>query len=820
MAEIPRNVSAALAALKFSGARREALQTLNDAEWKDLLWFSDRMQLTIPLWRVCGRDLPGWVRSRIDRNLADNTERFEHIKVAYSNLASALNDARAEHLVLQGFAQWPGFAEHPRFRWQSDIDLYCPPESILRARDALSTLGYEPVRGSEHLASDHLPSMVLKKGREWPGNFQGPKIPVCCELHSCFWDENTARFGPKSLEKFWFRRIERQLDNLRFPGLNLADNLGHSALHLLRDLLRDRLSWHQVYELARFLDTHAEDEPFWKNWRESHDDSLRRFEAISFRLAFESFACHLSEEVQKEVDRLPATTQAWFEEFADSPLASCFRPNKKALWLHLTLVESSRDKRSVLFQGLLANPILAAEAACVPDRTGDEQTSELRPLRKEVRNFASFTSRVAYHAYSLPSTLWHGARWWWSRKNLGREFWTFLTVSFLFDLGMFIFFFLYNLYLVDRGFKENFLGLVAGTVAIGSVAGTIPAGMLAQRVGLRKTLLLCLTLVSLVSALRSVLAAEVPLLAFAFLGGAFSTIWAVSISPAIAHLTNERNRPFGFSLVFSSGIAVGMFGGLVGGRLPGWLARMGPAVTSAGSKQAALLIACGIVALATWPASLLRFASMPVRERKFFPRNPFVFRFLIAIAVWSLVTGSFSPFSNVYFSQYLRMQVDRIGTIFAGSQLSQVLAVLVAPAIFRRFGLISGIMYTQIATAVALGFLATAHGASAPAFVFAGYMAFQWMSEPGMYTLLMNQVSASEQTGASALNFLVISSAQAIAAAAAGASFARFGYPAVLCVIAGVALAAALLFRVLLGKGPLRLVQENRAALPADSPNR
>src|ERR1700680_1644374 len=180
MAEIPRNVSAALAALKFSGAQRAALHTLNDSEWKDLLWFCDRMQLTIPLWRVCGRDLPGCVRSRIDRNLADNTERFEHIKVAYSKLASALNDGRAEHLVLQGFAQWPDFAEHPRFRWQSNIDLYCPPESILRARDALSTLGYEPVRGSEHLFSDHLPSMVQKKGREWRGNFYGPKIPVCC----------------------------------------------------------------------------------------------------------------------------------------------------------------------------------------------------------------------------------------------------------------------------------------------------------------------------------------------------------------------------------------------------------------------------------------------------------------------------------------------------------------------------------------------------------------------------------------------------------------------------------------------------------------
>jgi MFS family permease len=471
---------------------------------------------------------------------------------------------------------------------------------------------------------------------------------------------------------------------------------------------------------------------------------------------------------------------------------------------------------------LIAKPLLSVsirpvEAPDIQDTAGDGQTSKRRPLRGNTRNFAFFNSRPAYRAYILPSTLWRGARSWWSTKDLGREFWTFLAVSFLFDLGMFMFFLLYNLYLLDRGFKGSFLGLVASTVAIGSVAGTIPAGMLARRLGLRKTLLLCLTLVSLVSALRSVLASEIPLLAIAFFGGAFSTIWAVSISPAIAQLTNERNRPFGFSLIFSSGIAVGILGGQMGGRLPGWLKRIDPMVTSAGSKQAALLIACGIVALAAWPASQLRFASAPVHGRKFFPRNPFVFRFLVAIAVWSLATGAYSPFSNVYFSQYLRLEVDRIGTIFSGSQLSQVLAMLVAPAIFRKFGLISGIMYTQIATAVALGSLAVVRGASAPAFVFAGYMAFQWMSEPGMYSLLMNQVSRAEQTGASTLNFLVISSTQAVAAAAAGASFARFGYPPVLCAIAGVALAAAFLFRILLGRNHLTMMQD--LPVPVDSPN-
>jgi predicted MFS family arabinose efflux permease len=64
----------------------------------------------------------------------------------------------------------------------------------------------------------------------------------------------------------------------------------------------------------------------------------------------------------------------------------------------------------------------------------------------------------------------------------------------------------------------------------------------------------------------------------------------------------------------------------------------------------------------------------------------------------------------------------------------------------------------------------------------------------------MNEVTPAERSGASAMNFLVIASANAIAAFAAGSAFAHFGYPAVLTATAVVAFIAALLFRLLLGK--------------------
>jgi len=72
------------------------------------------------------------------------------------------------------------------------------------------------------------------------------------------------------------------------------------------------------------------------------------------------------------------------------------------------------------------------------------------------------------------------------------------------------------------------------------------------------------------------------------------------------------------------------------------------------------------------------------------------------------------------------------------------------------------------------------------------------MSEPGMFTFLMEGTPVEERGSASALNFLVAFAAQALAAAVAGQMLARFGYAPVLAVAALICAASALLFRVLL----------------------
>jgi MFS family permease len=343
------------------------------------------------------------------------------------------------------------------------------------------------------------------------------------------------------------------------------------------------------------------------------------------------------------------------------------------------------------------------------------------------------------------------------------------------------------------------LGLIAGAMTLGGVVATIPMGMFAQRVGLRRVLLVGFVATPLVSAVRTMASGEHVQVALAFVGGMFLCSWAVCFSPAAAKLTSEKNRTFAFSLLFSVGIGTGGIGGLVGGYLPGWLQSIFPAIHPADAKRAVLLLCCGVVLLGLWPVWRLKLpVASTAAQLSVWRFDPYLRRFLPAIALWSLVAGSFVPFATVYLSRQVHVPLAHVGVIFSASQMAQVAAVLLAPAVFRRCGLVAGITYTQVATAIALAGLARAHGLPVIVPLYLSFTAFHWMGGPGVYSLLMNRVEEASRSNASAANSLTTSLAQAIASAVAGAAYVDFGYPAVLSALACIAALAAALFWMLL----------------------
>jgi len=790
MARLPRGAAAVLAALHLTEPRPEALAALSDSEWAEALDFSSRSQLTLALRSRVADAIPTRVRERIDRDALHNLERLGFLRELYRTLADRLNGAGIEFAALKGLTHCPDFGSRPEDRTQYDIDLFVPDQDIGRARDLVIDLGFEPLESMEHAPTDHLPALIRKTGWEWRGDFFDPEMPLAVELHFRFWNGQMERLPATGTEEFWGRRVMGEAAGLRLPMLGLPDRLGFAALHALKHILHASGRPFHVYEVACFLGSRAGDDRFWREWRELHSPELRRLEAVAFRLAAEWFGCKLDAAAREEIDRLPAATLAWFDEFAISSAGSRFHPRKDELWLHVSLVGSRRDAWSVvrrrLFPARLPGQV---DAIYIPAH----EMGWRRRARKRLRYAVYLAGRARIHAAALPRAVGSGMRWWWRSASLGRQYWIFLGAAVPFHFGLFVFTLLYNLYLLDRGFREDFLGTLNGFDRAGMVLAILPAALVVDRLGLRRTLLATWSSLAAVMAARSLVTGPTPLAAWAFAWGLVFAVWAVLLAPMVAGLVDEKRRPAAFSLFFATMFASGIAGNWLGGQLPGWLH----------GKQAALLCAVGMLAVSLVPACWLAPRKASPEGRRVYPRGPFLARYLAPFALWHLATGSFNPLANAFF-QRLGFRVEQIGAVFSGSQLVQVAAVLLAPAVFRRAGLVAGIAWMMAATAASLGGLAAQAAGAAAIAAYGAYMSFQWMSEPGLNTFLMNRVEERERSGASALNYLAAFSAQAAAAFAAGRGVSRFGYGAVLAGAAAAALLAAGLFRALLGGGGKR----------------
>jgi MFS family permease len=789
---IPAHAQAVFDALHFATPRFDTLCGLTDAEWRQLINFCDRTQLAIPFALRCHDRAPSWVADRFNQNLSNNAERWRRMKPVYRQASHAFEAAGLEFITLKGFTHVPGFVADARFRAQYDLDLLFPGDQVRAALEVALGLGYEPLGGGDRHPVDHLPTLIRKTGWEWRGDHFDPELPVSIELHFRLWDASTEGFAIPGVEDFWQRRQRRTLEDVDFTSLAAIDLPGYASAHALRHLLRGDLRPSHIYEIAYFLE-HNSDAEFWRIWREWHDRPLRRVEAICFAIASEWFGCRVPMIAQEEREQLPEAVRAWLAAYAHTPVVGLFHPMKDELWLHLSLLDPGSSRLRVLRRRLmplqLPGPV---DAVHLPD--GDIAWRYLQFL----------ASRAWRHARALIPALWSGAAWGCSRMDLGSEFWSYFAASAFFDFGLFIFFLLFNLYLIKLGFNEAFLGLVSGCMLAGSVVGSLPAGIAIQRWGLRASMIACF---SIIPCLAAILAAGLPaplLLGCAFLYGTVSVMWAVLLPAAVAGLTNARNRGAGFGIICSSGIAIGILGGGVGGRLPGWMARLAPGTSVVAQYRAALWIGCAIVLLGLVPSFQLRLRASPsqVRENRRIRRPPpEVIYFLAAAAVWNLGTGVFNPFFSAFFER-LHMPVERIGLVFSLSQLAQALAILAAPLVFRATGLIRGISRMQLLSAAALACIAASGGPGTAALAYGAYMVVQNMSEPGMFTYLMECVPERERSGVSALNFLVASSAQAIAAVLSGVLLRRFGYPPVLMLAAVLCAIAGMLVRLLLANRP------------------
>jgi hypothetical protein len=407
---IPPEFASLLSALQLSNPNTAQLRKLSDNEWTSLLAVCDLAHLTLQIAQLLMEEVPPWVVERLKTNLADNALRFERVKATYREAAKALDSAGVEHIVIKGFTQSPDYVADPRFRAQSDIDIFCPAETIDVANSALQTIGYRPYTAqTRHSRNDHLPTLVRPGDWQWKGNPFDPEMPLSIELHFCLWNDRISRICLPDVSFFWERRTKREIDGLSFPCLSSVDHLAYFTLHILRNLIGSDWIIHHVRELAVFLHSRANDDTFWCDWHKTHSPSLRSLQSIAIYYAHAWFDCCLHPLAADEIDRIPVNSKSWLHLFSGSALESMFHRNSDCLWLHLDLLSSRWDKWRIIRRALIPASIGSIHSPAVLSRNRRSLPVAGRPLWQLY--IAYLCSRATAWARSDLVTLSRGFRW-------------------------------------------------------------------------------------------------------------------------------------------------------------------------------------------------------------------------------------------------------------------------------------------------------------------------------------------------------------------------------------------------------------------------
>jgi len=296
-----------------------------------------------------------------------------------------------------------------------------------------------------------------------------------------------------------------------------------------------------------------------------------------------------------------------------------------------------------------------------------------------------------------------------------RRFFLFATLLFS---GMALFMLLYNLYLTRLGFKEDFIGDMAGMFPLASGIFAVPVGIWSDRSG-RRPFLLAASLFLGASYLGMCLLGNPSLLlAFSFLGGIAGSCVFVNFIPFLAENAAPERRGQAIAIWMAISGLTRMLTSLAGGWLPGLMGALtGNPLHHPHPFRLSLLIGAGLTLSSIFAAQRIEGArgERPHQTRgephgecggpEGAPGAPWrlLATFASISAFRGLSMGLSLPFYNVFFQEQLATSAASIGTIFFASQAIVFPSTLIAPAVARRFGAVSTVVPLRLLAGACLG---------------------------------------------------------------------------------------------------------------------
>ena len=341
----------------------------------------------------------------------------------------------------------------------------------------------------------------------------------------------------------------------------------------------------------------------------------------------------------------------------------------------------------------------------------------------------------------------------------------YLTSSILRGIGFGLSQLFLNFFVLSQGHDREFLGTLTAIPSAIALVFAIPVGLVADRMGRKRALLLG-ALGAALTMLGFVLSAtHRGMLAYFIVNGFLGAFLWVSLSPFLMENSTKSERVTLFSLDFAAMIGTGFIANIVGGRLPAFYAGLlGVGVESTPAYRATMLISVAIIFAAVVPLLLIR--ARPCLQdraggntlgrlfhegRELLALLPTAFRLVLPGLIIPLGAGLLIPYLNVYFKDTFGLADATIGSLFAWQSVMTASATLLAPVLARKWGRIRSLVATEalsVPMLFLLGFVPIL-----PVAVVAYWLraALMNMGNPLYSSFAMEQVSGDKRATLSAL---------------------------------------------------------------------
>jgi len=335
----------------------------------------------------------------------------------------------------------------------------------------------------------------------------------------------------------------------------------------------------------------------------------------------------------------------------------------------------------------------------------------------------------------------------------------FLASTILMGLSFGIWDAIFNLYLRELGYHEDFVGFMFSLSAFATGFMALPAGLLCESIGRKRSLFLG-TLVSNLFSLVQVFTADSSFLLVTNLAaGLVGTISWVANAPFMMENSEKEERTYLFSMSWGFMTVASMVGNLLGGYLPDSFAVMVQGEPVLGFRLT-LLCSVAFTFVSVLPILLIR-EKRTSRQKpsqllslKNIQSGRTILKLVLTTGLVGFGAGHIVPLFNMFFANKLHATTEQIGVIFALGQVALAAGTFLAPVLSNRIGKVKAVVLCQACSIPFISMIALSETLELAGGSYLARGALMNMAGPIGSTFAMELVQSTERATTSGLTVM------------------------------------------------------------------